>query len=246
MRLYFGKIFLVLTALSLMALRVSAQQLDISKPLKDIEAGETAKAREELDRLKRNNPKDPSVLYLDAVLTIDAKDAVAKYSLLAEKYPQNKYADAALYRIYSYYYALGSYTTAKTYLDKLSKAYPQSKYIRLAESRQVSEPYSKEVNPEVKTNKSNLPERTSSVINDKGKHGFTIQAGAFLSIENAKKLKSSFIEDGYSSEIKIKEVAGSMLNVVSVGSYDSEEAAKTALMTINEKYRLNGRVIPLE
>ena len=51
---------------------------------------------------------------------------------LIDKFPKSTYADAALYRIYSYYFALGLYNTADKNLNKLKKDYPESPYIKMA------------------------------------------------------------------------------------------------------------------
>ncbi|MDP4173259.1 MAG: SPOR domain-containing protein [Bacteroidota bacterium] len=218
-----------------------AQDTNISPQLKLIESGQIDKAREELNRLKVKNSKDPSILYLEALLTSDAKSAISIYSTIAEKYPKSTYADAALYRSYSYYYSLGLYSTAKNIIAKLKKSYPKSPYIKLAEKKKDVEPFSEQINPSLENNSQAAEEVADDVTKN-----YTIQAGAFLNIENAKKLKESFQTDGYIAEIKAKEVAGSILNVVDVGAFATEDEAKSVLLLINDRYKLNGRVISLE
>jgi outer membrane protein assembly factor BamD (BamD/ComL family) len=76
---------------------------------------------------------DPSVMFLDAVLKENGQEAVAIYQDIVDNHPESKYADAALYRIFSYYYALGLYETAQEKLKQLKESYPTSPYIIVAD-----------------------------------------------------------------------------------------------------------------
>ena len=80
-------------------------QTNIVPALKDIEQGDLIGARTKLGTLLAKFPSDPSVNFLDAVLTEDGVEAVNKYTQIFNQYPQNQYADAALYRTFSYYYS---------------------------------------------------------------------------------------------------------------------------------------------
>lgn len=209
----------------------SAQEVDISSQLKLIDSCNIEKATADLQILKHEHPKDPAVIYLDALLTKDAEDALAKYTLAADKYPGSKYADAALFRIYSYYNSQGLYAKARSIADKLRQAYPQSQYLKLTEKR-------------------NAPVQVSGIDSAPGSQektgGFTIQAGAFLNAENARKLKETLQAEGYPASVKVKQVAGSALSVVNAGAFKTEDEARSALTLINNKFRLNGRVVPAD
>lgn len=228
---------------------VMAQETDITAQLQQIEKGEIEKVKTEVQSLKKVHPKDPSVLFLDALVTSDGKEALGKYSLIFEKYPNSRYADASLYWVYSYYYALGYYNKAGDYMGKLKSNYPNSIYIKSAPvassgGKQTDSP---EVHTAAQTNPGgNTPEQKTSVNSNASNGKYTIQAGAFLVQSNAVKLKNNLEEAGYFSEIKEKEIAGSTLNVVNVGRFENEEEAKKTLSFINTRYKLNGRVIPIE
>ena len=56
------------------------------------------------------------------------------FSNVVNNYPQSKYADAAAFRIYSYYFACEMFPEAATWLRKLKKDYPASPYIKLTRS----------------------------------------------------------------------------------------------------------------
>ena len=127
------KLFLLIL---LCSSRFFAQSADITPALQKIESGNNKGAEVILKELKTANPADPSVIYLDGLLTKDGGDALAKYSIVADKYPSSGYADAALYKIYSYYYALGSYNKASVYMERLKRDYPASPCIKSA-----SEPF---------------------------------------------------------------------------------------------------------
>lgn len=207
----------------------SAQEADISTALRQIDSGDIKSASTYLKELKSKNPNDPSVIFLDAVLTVNGEEALKKYSIVYEKYPKSKYADASLYRIFSYYYSLGYYKKAESYLAKLKNEFPESPYNKSAD-RNI---------PDTEEIVQITPEEKSNVIN----YNFTIQAGAFLNLDNAKKLQEQVQSDGYFSEITTKEVGGSILNVVNVGRFIKEEETKPALDYLSKKYNINGRVI---
>lgn len=211
-------------------------QPNIVPALKDIEKGDMIGARTKLGTLLGKFPSDPSVNFLDAVLTEDGVEAVNKYTEIFMQYPQNQYADAALYRTFSYYYSLGVYKKADGLLSKLKNEYPKSPYIKAADRTLPSEDIyykSKEANePESKPIREVVAEKQ-----------YSIQAGAFLNKTNAQNLKKKFENDGLYSSIFPKEVGGSLLNVVIVGKYSGKEEANNQLSKINNKYKLNGRII---
>lgn len=207
---------------------VSAQEADITSALRQIDSGDLKSASNYLKNLKSKNPNDPSVIFLDAVLTTNGEEALKKYSIVYEKYPKSKYADASLYRIFSYYYSLGYYKKAESYLTKLKNEFPDSPYNKSADRNIPDTEEIVQITPEVK----------SAPVN----YNFTIQAGAFLNLDNAKKLHEQVQSDGYFSEITTKEVGGSILNVVNVGKFAKEEETKSVLDYLSKKYNINGRV----
>ncbi|MFZ0454819.1 MAG: tetratricopeptide repeat protein, partial [Ignavibacteriaceae bacterium] len=126
-RLYIVFIILLLPS------HIFSQDVDIIPYLKQIESGNKKGVEERLPSLISKNPNSPSVLFLEGVLTKDGDKALVTYSKILDKYPKSKYADAALYRIFSYYYAAGEYYNAKKCLEDLKKDYPISPYIKIAE-----------------------------------------------------------------------------------------------------------------
>ena len=117
--------------------QILAQEVDIVPYLKMIEQGKMEEAKSELLDLKTDYPKSSNLIFLEGVLTENGQDAVVLYQKLVDEYPKSAYADAAIYRIYSYYFALGLYNTADKNLDKLKKDYPESPYLKMASSNAV-------------------------------------------------------------------------------------------------------------
>lgn len=239
------KIFIRNVTLFLSFLLISSsypQEVDIIDYLKEIEAGNKEKVLIEYSSLKKSHPADPSVMFLGAVLTENAQDALAVYRDILEKYPSSKYADASLYRIYSYHYALGFYDSAKLYLNRLKLEYPVSPYIKIAE-RNIpgkNDPLTPKEKTTVITEKTEPEKEIRQPV-----YKYTIQAGAFSIEANAKNLKKEFEESGYFTEIKEKVVAGTTFHVVYIGRFESEEEAKNFLTRINSEFKLEGRVVSL-
>lgn len=210
-----------------------AQDVDIVSYLKQIESGEKDDVEESLPDLKKKYPNSPSVMFLDGVLTENGQDAVGIYLKIVNSYPASKYADAALYRVYSYYYALGLYDAAKKHLNKLKKEYPQSPYIKIADKNIPSE-------DEITTVDENKIEEP------KLNFEYTIQSGAFGKLQNAQSLKKDFDDSGFKSFIKDKTIGGTIFHVVYVGEFETEDEARNFLQVINKEYKLDGRVVKLE
>jgi tetratricopeptide (TPR) repeat protein len=231
--IYFSLLFPALS------LNLTAQDLNIVPYLQQIENGKADEVRNELIGLKEKYPGDPSVMFLEGVLTENGQKAVVIYQKVVVEYPDSKYADASLYRIYSYYYALGLYESATEKLNKLIADYPKSPYIRIAKQNQLP------VNPEItQEDKTDTTKQKNQDV--KGtEYKFTIQAGAFSNNENAKSLQLKFEKSGIFSEIKDKLVAGTTFHVVYVGKFVTENDAESFLSTINDKFELSGRVIQI-
>ncbi len=213
-----------------------AQEVNISKALWEVEAGNIANAQTYLQGFKSTAPNDPSVIFLDGVLTQNGDDALKKYSFVYEKYPKSRYADACLFRIFSYYYSLGYYKKAESYLTKLKTEYPASPYIKTADRTIPDE------DSEINAVADNKPEEK---IDAPKNYKYTIQVGAFLNADNAGKLNAQLNADGFSSEIITKEIGGSLFNIVNAGKFETEDEAAPLLDTLSNKYSLKGRIVLL-
>ncbi len=217
------------------AISISAQSVDITEYLKKIESGEAESIKKEIESLKSKHPNDASVLYLSALLTENGSEAVTLYSNIYNTYPKSIYADDALFNLFSYYYSIGLYKRADGFLSLLKEKYPSSSLIKLAEGD-----YSQSENISEEVSESGEPAKEETQYN------FTIQAGAFLNVENAKNLSTQFESDGYFTKVYQKSVGGSILNVVLIGQFETESDATPVLDNISKKYNLKGRVIPLK
>ena len=213
-----------------------SQEVNIVEHLKAIEDGNLNSALNGLNTLKKTHPDDPSVIFLDAVLTENGESAVNKYSSIFEQYPKSNYADAALYRVFSYYYSLGIYKKAETLLAKLKSDYPNSPYIQAAD---------RTIPDEVEETVDTTPIQTKPITQSE-KYNYTIQAGAFLNLENAQNLANAIKADGYPTELGTKSVGGSILNVVTFGHLKSENESEPLINYLKNKFGLNGRLISVE
>jgi cell division septation protein DedD len=223
---------------------ISAQDVNIIPYLKQIESGDIEDVNQALSELLTIHPDDPSVLFLDAVLTTNGEEALRKYINIYDNYPKSKYADAALYRMFSYYYALGFYKKAENYLEKLKVEYPSSPYIDAADKNipeEVGVFYEKET--ELNTTKNEAAEEKK--VERPTEPKYTVQAGAFLDVKNAKELRNKLTADGFSAELKTKNIGGSTLNIVMVGKFFSEKETGPLLSHLSKKYKLQGRIVNL-
>lgn len=212
-----------------------AQEIDISEQLKQIKNGEIEKAEKSLKEFKLEAPDNPSVIFLDALLTKDGNLALARYNTVINKHPKSSYADASVYCVFSYHYSLGNYKKAEEYLIKLKTEYPSSKYIQNADRNLNLKPDTdKEITkPIIPTTKEIKP-------------GFTIQTGAFISLEKAKELETKLFKQGYKTKIKEKNVGGTIFNLVMAGEYSVKEDANKDIEKINKMFSVSSRVVEID
>ncbi len=216
------------------------QETNVTPFLKLVEEGNLDEARKRLNDLVQSNPNDPSVKFLNAILQENAGAAKRIYEDIHKNHPGSKYADASLYRLFSYYYALGSYKKAEKLKNDLVSKFPSSPYIK-STNRNL---------PDEGANTGYIQEElvSSSVAktpDKKPEFNYTIQAGAFLNVNNARNLNTRFKNKGYHSEIFPKVVGGSILNVVTVGRFANKPEADKFLITLKKNYNLDGRIIPV-
>ncbi len=217
--------------------KLYSQEVDIIPYLKAIENGNIGQAKEALVDLKEKNADDPSVMFLDAVLKENGQEAVVIYQDIVDNHPKSKYADASLYRIFSYYYALGLYETAQEKLKQLKSSYPTSPYIQVADQNlsaleksdiQETQTRLEEINPKVEEN-----------------YKFTIQAGAFTNFDNAKKLIEEFESASIFCNLGQKTVGGTIFHVVYAGKFEKYEDAENFLQVVNSRYKVNGSIVSI-
>jgi tetratricopeptide (TPR) repeat protein len=232
MRIFGMTKILFLILLLLITVPLYSQEKDIVPLLKLIEGGAKDSVMQLLPELKKSSPNDPSVLFLEGVLTENGQDAIPIYNRILNDFPKSKYADASVYRLYSYYYSLGLYNTAESFLKRLKQGYPSSPYIKLAEREIPS-------GNEVSSPQELSPDNTED-------YQFTIQAGAFSNDSNAVSLKQTFENAGYYSFIKNKSVGGTEFRVVYVGRFEKREEAESFLQAINGQFDLRGQIVPIK
>ncbi len=232
--------YVLMLLIFILSVNIFSQDVNIIPYLKQIESGKAEEVRNELTDLKERHPESPSVMFLDGVLTENGQKALMIYQKIVDEYPESKYADAALYRIYSYYYALGLYESASKKLSLLINNYPASPYINIAKQNQLL------INSDIEKEEDKVIRygRDEQTIDDaSGSYKYTIQAGAFSNMENAKSLQENFQKSGLYSQVKAKQVAGTTFHIVYVGRFVTDDEAESFLRTINTKFNLTGRVV---
>jgi len=236
LKLNFFSLLIYLSLISF-AGKLYSQEIDIVPYLKSIENGNIGQAKEALVDLKEKNAADPSVMFLDAVLKENGQEAVVIYQDIVDNHPKSKYADAALYRIFSYYYALGLYEASREKLKQLKTSYPTSPYIQVAEQN-----LSALKKTEVKETETKVEETKPKVEEN---YKFTIQAGAFTNLDNAKKLIGEFETAGIYINLGQKIVGGTTFHVVYAGKFEKYEDAENFLQVVNSRYKVNGSIVSI-
>lgn len=207
-------------------------QPDVQRRLEMIERGQGEAVKSELPALMTNYQNHPGVLYLQAVLTTDGSEAAKLYQNIVDNFPKNEWADDALYKLYQYYYSIGLYKTGDQKLQQLRQEFPFSTYA-VAEKPQETPKTPQEPPADVKP--------TGSV--QKFPTSFTVQVGAFSTLQNAEELKAKFEKENYSSNIFTIVNDGRKLHKVWVGEFQTYEDAKRFTTEIRRQFGLESIVV---
>ena len=230
--------------------KICSQEIDITPHLKQIERGQISEAKKARDKLLQTKPNDPSVIFLDAVLTEDGNEAFKKYEKIYSKFPKSKYAEAALYRAYCYKYSIGLYIAASKLYNQLKIKYPNSPYLKntSASANLTTQDDMPKQDLSLTIEKDSLKEITPENENYKPKEEFkfTIQLGAFLKKSNAENLAKKIKESGYETYFGTKKVAGADLIIVYYGKFKTREEASSTLSRIEKDLNIVGRISTIE
>jgi hypothetical protein len=224
-------VFIVFT--SILCAHTSGSEPDIRRRLEMIEKGQSDAVRAELPSLMTNYQNNPGVMYLQAVLTTDGTEAAKLYQNIVDNFPKSEWGDDALYKLYQYYYSIGLYKTADQKLTQLKEEYPFSAYA--AEKKPaVEEKQVVKEKPMVMKPKGTVPKFATN---------FTVQVGAFSTLQNAGELKTKFEKEGFQSNIFTIVSNGKKLHKVWVGEFQTYDEAKKFTVEINNRFNLTSIVV---
>jgi cell division septation protein DedD len=226
--------------------QLSAQQPndEVKSCIGKLEKGQTEEVKRALPELIIKHQNNPGVIYLQGRLASDGIEAVKFYQSIVDNFPKSEWADAALYRIYQYYYALGLYRTAESKFQQLRKNYPNSIYstekssAKLPQEEELANilPKEKAILDIPDTSK---PKPTTALTAD----AYTLQVGAFSALKNAEKQKDFFEDRGYTAGITNKVRSGRSLYLVWVGSFKTPEEAMRFGKEVKAKYKIDSIVV---
>ena len=231
------KIFIAIGMFGLFTLTLFAQtnnnEPDIRRRLEMIEKGQAEAVRAELPSLMTNYQNNPGVMYLQAVLTTDGAEAAKLYQNIVDNFPKSEWGDDALYKLYQYYYSIGLYKTADQKLTQLKEEYPFSAYA-VENNPAVEEKQAAKEKPTVLKPKGSVPKYATN---------FTVQVGAFSTLQNAGELKTKFEKEGFQSNIFTIVSNGKKLYKVWVGEFQTYDEARRFTAEIKNKFNLTSIVV---
>ena len=250
---------LLLTMANVASLFAQMPEPEVRKRLDFIYNGQAERVRIELPSLQKQYANDPGVAYLDAILTTDGVTAVKKFQAIVDGFPQNEWADDALYKVYQYYYSVGLYKTADQKFQQLKEQYPNSLYVVGLAQEQKPSPVQQE--PAVKPKKSDTAETkpveqritaeppaaatdtaaAAAPATPAGK--FAVQAGAFSTEKNAQKQVDFFASIGKRSIIGTKLNNGRTLYLVSIEGFANEQDARNVIAELKSKYNIETIIV---
>ena len=229
---------------------LSAQNVDTEVKLliDKIEKGQIEEAKKSLPDLVTKYPNNPGVIYLQGKLSTNGVEAAKFYQSIVDNFPKSEWADDALYATYQYYYAMGLYKTADMKLQQLKKEYPTSPFVTgkpqptlpVQEDVIVDLAEKEIVSDTVKPPAESKPTPGQSV---QAPEPYTLQVGAYASLQNAEKQKNFFEDLGINVEITNKVRGGRSLYLVWAGSFETAEQAKEFGKEIKKKHHIDSIIV---
>jgi cell division protein FtsN len=218
-----------------------------------VNAGQIDDVRKEIPSLQEKYPNNPGVLYVQALVAREGAEAARIYQSIVDNFPKSKYADAALFRVYQFYYALGLYRTAELKMNQLKQDYPNSRYLKpdTKETSELAEEVERpplpstrdtsvKITPAVTEKPAVAPPAPTSVTPS----SFALQVGAYGTQVNAEKQRKFFAERGYTVELITKVRDTKTLIVVLLGSFATYDEAKVKGEELKKKFKVNPMVVP--
>lgn len=221
-----------------------------------VKAGQYEAAAKTLSAYASANAGDPRAgqanLWLGR-LESDPTKARNIYLAVVAKYPQTPYADSAMLEVAKIEYALGRYSQASTYLQKLVTVYPRSPLLAethywlgmcfniLGNSSTAAAHFQKAKAIAPQSLWATLASReVSGVVTDTStaetpppqEGGYAVQAGSFTDRSRAEKLLSEYQAAGRSGEIRRAEVRGKTYYRVWLGPFATNSEAASYAETL--------------
>ena len=220
---------------------------EIRDAISKVENGQAEDVKRVLPDLAAKFQNSPGVLYLQGRLAADGIEGVKFYQSIVDNFPKSEYADAALYHIYQYYYALGLYRTAELKMQALRKDYPSSPFVAGGQAARMPALEAPAVRVRSKDDTVSVPTAPPGSAEPASeparKSAYTLQTGAFSTSANAEKQKSFFEDKGLTVEVTNKVRGGRSLFLVWVGSYGSSDEAKRFGKDVRSKYNIDSIVV---
>jgi hypothetical protein len=221
---------------------------EIRDAITKVERGQAEDIKRILPDLAAKFQNNPGVLYLQGRLAADGIEGVKFYQSVVDNFPKSEYADAALYHIYQYYYALGLYRTAELKMEALRKDYPASPFLSgglASRMPAVEEPAVRVRSKDDTASVAAAPAEPAAepAPGAAAKSPYTLQTGAFSTSANAEKQKTFFEEKGLTVEVTNKVRGGRSLFLVWVGSYVTADEARRFGKEVRSKYSIDSIVV---
>lgn len=218
---------------------------DVRQRLDLIHSGKIEQVRTEISSLLNQLPNDPGVKYLEAYVTENGDQAMKKYQTFVDMYPQNEWADDALYKVYQYYYAVGLYKTADTKLTQLNEQYPNSIFAK----REVKQPVKAESLSVVKTEQVPVTdvkkEEIKEVVTPSVLSGnFVVQIGVYSQETKAQQQAQEMTSIvGRQAIVFPKQSAGKTVYAVAFDGFVDDQSARAFGGELTTKFKLDWYVV---
>lgn len=241
----------------------------VTEIVNKIQNGNFEEAKKILLNINRTEKENPTILFLEGLLTIDGIKASNTYNTLLQKYPHSKYIDDAAFRIALMQYSQGLYNTANKNFKKIILSTSQKSikqkcqywiglsFLALDKPDSAAFRFNKSIDNFTKNEITKLAKNSLGVLNlnsysDKDKTQlinsavYAVQVGAFSIQQNAILLKAFYENHGYRVELGSKSKNNNKFYLVWVGPYNSIDKARYIGKQLNRKFDVTYTLVTLK
>lgn len=236
----------LLLLIAVVSVLAQLSEQEVRQRLDLIHSGKVDQVRSEVTSLLRQSPNDPAILYLDAYVTTNGDQAVKKYQSIVDLYPQNDWADDALYKVYQYYYAVGLYKTAEAKINQLNQQYPNSIFAKIeAKPSEIGiqkptvQPAPVSTTPNEETTVVSTPQATPSPSTTVS-GAYVVQIGVYSQESKAVEMARTFSSTvGRQTVVFSKLSGGRTVYAVGFDGFTDEQSARSYGADVKAKFNID-------
>ncbi len=240
---------------------VFCQSADVKKLIRDVQNGDTQKARDYVATFDPASLTSADILYLTGLLESDPDKCIEYYRKIVSEHPDDPLVDDSMMKLGEYYYVSGLYVQAANWFKKVVDDHQDYEDIRrsaklllkslnIAGETGLVKEYTQKFMAEIpdlwdENIQLKAPARPVkyTVQPPEESRGYYLQVGAFSQIDGANARMDWLVKNGYTAKIEPGSSGGKSLNLVLIGGFSTRDEAEKIKDRLNKELNLDSFII---